>query len=389
MNQPVEAIEPTPHDKRKRIIVVCLGIWLLVVCIAFPAIFFLSGSEPPPQVTVPELPDTAGVAKLAVPAPLTMDLDPTQLAGRLSALLQAKPENPPELRRISRALAGAGEGSSSLLIGILKEWNHPILFEAASLLGAKGFPALPHLESLLDYLDTVCSDERLGTDDPNAPVETPEWIGAHVTCEQRDVLRTSVQDTWLAIKQAEGPLLKRNWSGSNVELNRALVNSVQRERLAMVKHLLGVGAYVNGVGQSSDGSGRMLTPLMAAMKNNSTAILELLVQVGADTDFRVWYPLSEAIRANRKDRILFLLRRGVSLNRQDALGEFPLTLAAESGDIELVKLLLNRGASAYLRNKNGKSAREIAVAQPKSDLYAVIFEAIDTNGRSPESTLQH
>lgn len=54
-----------------------------------------------------------------------------------------------------------------------------------------------------------------------------------------------------------------------------------------------------------------------------------------------------------------LLRAGAAVNKvHDTFYNTPLHIAAEKGAVDIVKLLLARGADRNIKNKNGKTAAE-------------------------------
>jgi len=68
----------------------------------------------------------------------------------------------------------------------------------------------------------------------------------------------------------------------------------------------------------------------------------------------------EALRISclveKHEIVLFLLDEGVDINCADAEGQTPLMLSAENLNINLVSLLLGRGAKVDLQDSNGASA---------------------------------
>jgi uncharacterized protein len=92
----------------------------------------------------------------------------------------------------------------------------------------------------------------------------------------------------------------------------------------------------------------------------------LLLDRGADVDAlstgaiaRV-PPLGTAVFVRSLHLARLLLDAGADVNRQGAGGFTALHSAAQSGDVELVKLLLERGADRGLRASDGKRAVDYA-----------------------------
>jgi ankyrin repeat protein len=83
--------------------------------------------------------------------------------------------------------------------------------------------------------------------------------------------------------------------------------------------------------------------------------------------------LHDAALAGRRDAAALLLDRGAALNLQDReTGATPLFLAASWGRLPVVELLLERGANRLLRNKAGKTPREIATENGYPELAALL-----------------
>jgi len=59
-----------------------------------------------------------------------------------------------------------------------------------------------------------------------------------------------------------------------------------------------------------------------------------------------------------------LLERGAPIDAADNRGRTALLIAAERGDAAIVSLLLDRGADRIRRDKEGKSALDLAASAP-------------------------
>ena len=97
-------------------------------------------------------------------------------------------------------------------------------------------------------------------------------------------------------------------------------------------------------------SGTELTPLMLACKRGHLKMIELLIEKGADVDFRTdsSYSAKSALMLAVKDRKLdvvnLLIRLGAQVTDTTGIGrECALTIACEQGDLEIVKVLLPNG----------------------------------------------
>ncbi|XP_007889959.1 ankyrin repeat domain-containing protein 10 isoform X1 [Callorhinchus milii] len=61
--------------------------------------------------------------------------------------------------------------------------------------------------------------------------------------------------------------------------------------------------------------------------------------------------------------LLWLIQAGADYNIQDYVGESPIHKAARSGSLECLNVLVSHGAKADLRNANGLTAADLALAQ--------------------------
>ena len=107
----------------------------------------------------------------------------------------------------------------------------------------------------------------------------------------------------------------------------------------------------------------MLTPLLAAVKKGYLDIVRQLIDYGAARD---------ATDKNRRNALYFSLMSGnlnmvkfflkpTNSNEVEALWGFtPMHIAANAGDLPLIKLLLTFGASIYRKCNQGRTAEDVA-----------------------------
>jgi ankyrin repeat protein len=178
-----------------------------------------------------------------------------------------------------------------------------------------------------------------------------------------------------------------------------LVMAIQRNDLNMVKYLTSKGANVNGdwpytplniailtnspsivqyliqkkanVNQTDTKTG--CTTLMIALNafgNLATLNLEIikqLVENGANIHAKtsqLTTPLHLAAKENAKC-LQYLLSKGAvsDINAQTDIGNTPLHFATRSGNMPTVQLLVENGAKINLKNKDGKTALDVASNQ--------------------------
>ena len=112
--------------------------------------------------------------------------------------------------------------------------------------------------------------------------------------------------------------------------------------------------------------------MMAAFRQNQPAVLKLLGK-GAAVNQPGWTALHYAAASNSTDIINLLLERHAAINAPSPSGLTPLMLAAREGQEAAVKLLLERGADATLKDgAYHQTAAEFAVKADKPWIAAAI-----------------
>ena len=240
--------------------------------------------------------------------------------------------------------------------------------------------------------------------------------GADTTLKTNDGLSIqtlAIQSGNVEIQQ----LLGRVKSASNhEEINRALLLAVQdifQSDIGKAKELLEAGANPNCRGEGgktplhyavNSGQPQLTslllkhgarpnerddnrnTPLMFVdqyqnpTEENKLANAKLLVEAGADVN---------AVNENGDVAINFLLnlpkvvdylvRHGVTLNKANETGRTPLTYAAESGNLEVVKILLRNGANPNFKQEHfGWSPLETAIYHKNDAIVDAMISASNT-----------
>jgi len=121
--------------------------------------------------------------------------------------------------------------------------------------------------------------------------------------------------------------------------------------------------------QNRDG----LTPLHQAAQFNNTDVVEALLAVDAivNTPDRMrWTALHSA---NTADVTKALLAAGANKNAQTPDGLTPLHIAARSGQVDKVEVLLNDGADIGAKDRDGRTAFDLAEDSSKTALNPTPF----------------
>jgi uncharacterized protein len=108
------------------------------------------------------------------------------------------------------------------------------------------------------------------------------------------------------------------------------------------------------------------TPLMIASIEGNLPVAKALVQGRkAKLDHIGWTPLHYACAKGQLEIAQYLLANGAIVDSLSPGNTTPLMMAVQSGNEQLVKLLLDKGADLQICNTNGLSAIDIAMIYEK------------------------
>ena len=108
------------------------------------------------------------------------------------------------------------------------------------------------------------------------------------------------------------------------------------------------------------------TPLMiASIEGNLPVVRALVIGRKAQVDHIGWTPLHYACSRGHLEVAQFLLANGAIVDSMSPGNTTPLMMAVQSGNEQLVKLLIDKGADIQIRNTNGLTAIDIAVIYEK------------------------
>jgi ankyrin repeat protein len=103
------------------------------------------------------------------------------------------------------------------------------------------------------------------------------------------------------------------------------------------------------------------TPLMFASLYGMLPEVKILVnQKEVPVNRSGWTPLHYACTNAHLDIALFLLDKGAAVDAPSPNETTPIMMAIRAGNIQLVRLLLDRGADIRIRNQQGYSAIDVA-----------------------------
>ena len=172
-------------------------------------------------------------------------------------------------------------------------------------------------------------------------------------------------------------------SGSDVDYKNQTGKSllhiaVSKSEDKCVEYLLQAGANPNIEDDSGD------SPLWIAVCENNIKIAPLLIKYGGNVNFRnTPYKMSLLCNAaNRRYRkmVELLLDNDVNVNAETALGASALHYAVDQGEIEIVKMLLQRNCnmdnySLYRDVYNPHNVFQIALEEGEDEIIKLLCEA--------------
>jgi ankyrin repeat protein len=158
----------------------------------------------------------------------------------------------------------------------------------------------------------------------------------------------------------------------------ALTFAAKAGNKAIVEFLVRNGANVNHQTSTSVGG----TVLCFAAGGNNPAVVDYLIAKGADVNGKSrngMTPLIYACAHNNTNLASLLISKGADVNLPGQLNDqghswTPLMTAANSGDVEIIKLLLNAGARLEQTNNNGDTALMEAAKRAVPDVVKLLIE---------------
>lgn len=160
-------------------------------------------------------------------------------------------------------------------------------------------------------------------------------------------------------------------AGANVnqreyEGETPLMYAAAAGRTEMVLFLLEMGADINAVSNNGE------TALVRAA--GDTATVRALLAKGADVELGA--PLIRASYAGQLDTVKVLLEKGANPNAEFLDGHTALIAAAvQSGSKDVVEALIAAGADVKHKNKQGKTAEMLAIENNHADLAELLNRA--------------
>ena len=108
--------------------------------------------------------------------------------------------------------------------------------------------------------------------------------------------------------------------------------------------------------------------MMAAIEGELPLVETLVLKKKADVNKSGWTPLHYACTTGKLSVAEFLVANGAKVNALSPSDTTPLMMAVSSGNDQLIKFLLDKGADLRMRNHEGYSAIDVAELFSKTDI---------------------
>ncbi|KAF5974890.1 ankyrin protein [Fusarium coicis] len=155
-----------------------------------------------------------------------------------------------------------------------------------------------------------------------------------------------------------------NASTGETALQLAVANNDAELAMLLIK----AGADINA-------SGLGVTPIEVAVANKNEKLAQLLVEAGADLNiFSVGTTVLQLTISHKNTELAkFFIEQGMMNVNGSAIGQIALQRAADIGDLELVKYLLDRGANTNAKS-SGQTALQYAAMLGKIEIVKCLVE---------------
>lgn len=129
------------------------------------------------------------------------------------------------------------------------------------------------------------------------------------------------------------------------------------------------------------------SPLMLASIKGQLELAEKMLKKGADVNKTGWTPLHYAATTGQVNIIRLLLENHAYIDAESPNGSTPLMMASMYGTTAAVTLLLEEGADPLLRNQQGLTALQFAQQASRPDAAELLTNAAKaTRAQRPPAT---
>lgn len=123
------------------------------------------------------------------------------------------------------------------------------------------------------------------------------------------------------------------------------------------------------------------TALMLAAYKKLPLMVKALLDKGAEVNQPGWTALHYAASVGDNDIVQMLLDKSAYIDAESPNGTTPIMMAARSGHILTVKLLLDEGGDATLKNQQGLSAIDFALKFGHKDIAEGLQYRLEKSGK--------
>lgn len=182
-------------------------------------------------------------------------------------------------------------------------------------------------------------------------------------------------------------------AGRSQCLNMDDENGISPLKLAIKKNKISMAEFllsVDGINVNSKSYVDGTTPLMFASMENNAFIAQMLVVKGSkinDVDLESeWSALHHATHCQAHDAMLVLLDLGAEPDNPDSYGQTPLHLASMNGDLEALRILIDRGCGIEAVDRDGLNAIQVCDDVDVRDALEALIQSRneDTESSSEE-----
>lgn len=118
------------------------------------------------------------------------------------------------------------------------------------------------------------------------------------------------------------------------------------------------------------------SPLMMAALKGHLALAKRIIERGGDVNKTGWTPLHYAATTGQIEIIKLLLEEHAYIDAESPNGSTPLMMAAMYGTAEAAKLLMEEGADPTLKNEKGLTAIDFAQQANRKDVAEAIAKTV-------------